>query len=1534
MKAFCTFLLCLVVSVTIHAQRQMETLDRGLVAISTSSGVFLSWRILGEEYYDTKYNVYRDGSLVNESPLSVSNYTDASGSTSSTYTVKAVVNEVEGTACSAVSVWSDQYLSVAMEDVYSRNGTKMNSSYELNDVSAADLDGDGEFELIVKRINADDTNDLFPVDNDSAYCIFEAYKLDGTKLWTIDCGPNLISSGHVETNIVAFDWDLDGKAELIMRAADGTILGDNTVVGDGTLNYRSYITHTSNMTYATTGDEFLVYMEGETAAPYQILEYPLKRFEDGETDLSTAWGDGYGHRSNKFFFGAPYLDGVNPSLFLARGIYTRHKMIAYDIDASTHELSVRWEWVNSTSSSPWYGQGYHNFGIADVDLDGRDEIVYGSMVIDDNGYGLHTCGLGHGDAQHTGNLNPFHKGLEIYTCNEDNPGSTYRDGTTGKIYYRYSDTNDVGRCMAANVSDDYFGSEMIDARSGLVISSVTGKSVQEGYTGMTMNNNIYWDGDLLSETFDYASCSNNLGVNGTVYKFGESTGIFVASGTYTNNGTKGNPSLQCDILGDWREELIVRSTDNMSLRIYTTTDETPWRNYTLLHDMQYRQAICWQMCGYNQPPHVSYFLGESEGITIAPPPVMTNGRTIIDSEITSSHNDLHILLCNTEGGTVTVTDGVTPYITTVNVPSHTQGSAPSEATADEYDITTTYSEYTLTGGVFSGTMRLVKQGEGILNFSGDQLYTGDTDLWGGTTNFSGSLVSTVNMMHFSNFNASGTFSKGIHQQYGSVLSVGGSDNLQTLSVDTLTLNFGATVEFDIYSDDFTADFITVNSLLTLGTLSVDNGPDLTSPVFSFVRHDAEDESTVSAGEYPLMLIDSDKIDGDISDISIDGLQGLKTELTQRNDTIYLVVYSLRDATDVTWTGTVNSDWDLATTANFINSEGEEDVFVNGDIVYINDDDAVSTTLTVTEEILPSEIIITNETTDFTIEGEYGITGTGSITKSGAGTLTINNDNNSFTGGVSIEGGSLVASSMPNETSENSAIGAYASGETILSLSNSSVLTTSAAVQMGSNIQIGSSNDDQATINTDYTFTMDGLLLGNTLVKSGSGTLAISGANTITKTIIEGGTISITNSSDDTYNGYLGEEVVLKDGTLTTCNNGYVYSSAAWNVNVPEGYSGTWNGDCRCEFSGDVTGAGELTVYAPSSSGSIPRCIFTGDWSAFTGTIYASTDGGDFQFSNSNGLPYATLDLSSGCTFTAYKAQNSTSYACQIAQVVGEGVLGTASSWTIGADTDFTFDGTFDTSASFTKVGSCTMTISGDNTISGTITISEGTIYLKKVGRSTRKLLGSGKLVINSGAKLVGAGNLYNRPTNLYGTLQPGYPGALTSNGCELCFNEKNLKVYEGSEMIFEIESASLYGKITDIATLSIEEACTITVTIDDSYSPSDGDTFQLWEAATNTVDSTMLTLSLPTLPDGYEWDTTEITSGVLSIKSTTAIRVINYSEPLECEVYNLLGMKVAIFSAYNNDIQQTINELSLEKGIYIVKAGNNGKTISRKYIKL
>ena len=453
----------------VAAQRQMETLDRGLVAVQTADGVFASWRIDGTEYYDTQYNLYRDGTRVNPEPLDVSNFTDAGGSLSSTYTVRAVVRGVEQDDSKPAKVWNQQYMEIPMGKIYSRRGTDITASYSLNDATAADLDGDGEYEIIVKRIY--DPDDLFDVPNDSAYAFFEAYKLDGTKLWAIDVGPNMINSGHVETNIIAYDWDLDGKAEVLMRATDGTIIRDaegrqQAVVGDLKANYRDQISHSGNMTYATAGNEYLIYMEGATAQLYgEPMEFPLKRFEAGESNLEAVWGDGYGHRSNKFFFGAPYLDGRKPSVFLARGIYTRHKMIAYDVNPQTHELTVRWRWNCSTGGSPWFGQGYHNYGIADVDWDGRDEIVYGSMVIDDNGKGLSTTGLGHGDAQHCSDFDPYRKGQEIFACNENAQGANYRDATTSQIYYMHHYGKD---CVCPSCQVTFHGYCLCDVARHLV----------------------------------------------------------------------------------------------------------------------------------------------------------------------------------------------------------------------------------------------------------------------------------------------------------------------------------------------------------------------------------------------------------------------------------------------------------------------------------------------------------------------------------------------------------------------------------------------------------------------------------------------------------------------------------------------------------------------------------------------------------------------------------------------------------------------------------------------------------------------------------------------------------------------------------------------------------------------------------------------------------------------------------------------------------------------------------------------------------
>ena len=412
------------------AQRPTDALDRGLVAVQTDGGVFCSWRILGEEYYGVEYNIYRDHEKLNSEPLNVSNYLDPGGNASSRYSVEAVVRGVPQAHSPEVETWTNNYLEVEMDH------GDLKSTYIPNDACCADVDGDGELEIILKFDNSSDANaGYLPGGYNGEYAIIEVYKLDGQKLWWIDLGPNMTDFQNNENNIIAYDWDGDGKAEVVLRAADGTTIHDKDdvtthVVGDPSKNYRPEGPNSGSF-FIHEGAEYLLYLNGETGEVYQEMEYPLKRLEDGETDLKKAWGDDYGHRSTKHFFGAPVLDGRKPSIFLARGIYTRHKMVALDVDPATHKLTERWRWNCNEPGSKWYGQGYHNYGIADVDWDGRDEIVFGSMVIDDNGKGLSTTGLGHGDAQHCSDFDPYTFGQEIFACNENLPGgNNFRDATT------------------------------------------------------------------------------------------------------------------------------------------------------------------------------------------------------------------------------------------------------------------------------------------------------------------------------------------------------------------------------------------------------------------------------------------------------------------------------------------------------------------------------------------------------------------------------------------------------------------------------------------------------------------------------------------------------------------------------------------------------------------------------------------------------------------------------------------------------------------------------------------------------------------------------------------------------------------------------------------------------------------------------------------------------------------------------------------------------------------------------------------------
>lgn len=1484
----------------VFAQRPMDRLDRGLVAVKTTPGVYVGWRIQGEEYYDTQYNLYRDGKKINEQPLDVSNYQDNAGTAASVYTVRAVVRGVEQEACAPVSVWGNSYLTIPMGRVYSRRGTDVTQQFELNDVSAADLDGDGEYELIVKRTNTLDSRDLFPVGNDSVYCCFEAYKLDGTKLWTIDCGPNMVSGSNVETNLVAYDWDGDGKAELLMRAADGTILPGNVVIGDIKKNYRDRISHSANLTYMTTGAEFLLYMEGATARLYNQREFPLKRLEAGETDLKKAWGDDTGHRCNKFFFGAPFLDGRHPSIFLGRGIYTRHKMIAYDVNPDTHELTERWRWNCNTSGSPWYGQGYHNYGIADVDWDGRDEIIYGSMVIDDNGKGLSTTGLGHGDAQHCGDLDPYRKGQEIFACLEESAGANYRDATTSKIYYRYSHGSDCGRCMAGNFTEDFLGSQMV-AGSGFT-SSVTAGSLGSSWSGITQNFCLYWDGDLCLESMDYTNIrdvTENGAGTPAVYKYGSNTPVFVASGTYTNNHTKGNPGLQCDLLGDWREEMVLRTTDNMALRVYTTTAVTPWRNYTLLHDMQYRQAIVWQMCGYNQPPHVSYFLGKAEGITCAPPPLTTNGRVEVTNRITTAMNDKHVLLASTAGGTVTVENGAKPYILTVNAFSHTTG------TDNNNNIPTSYTTYTLQGAPLTGEMRLVKQGCGTLALSAQShTYTGETSLWGGVTLFDGELPnSLVWMNRFAELHTSGRYPQGIRMEYGALLRIGQKTSEKSeVRVGHLDMNYGAIVEFDVYPESGTTDLMTVDGTLTLRKLGLSHGPAYGAPVFRFVNHSSKDKAVLSPGRY--LLVKAVQLDGSLSDVVVEGLLGMKYALVYEEGCLYLQVEEQRQASAVSWNGAQeNGLWNLADVPNFM-LDGKPDVFVTGDNVTF-DDAAEAYSVRLEGDLFPKTVTFRN-TKNYVLEGDGCLVGDAALTMEGSGRLTIS-ALNKHTGKTVLAGGTTVVNRLSDEQHVEGPLGLYTTATGKLEMKNGAVLLNNGNVSNGVSVTLGAGGGE---LQCNARFDMKGAFRGSgRLTKSGSGTLCMYESNSHKYTVLKEGTLAMMADGIS-----LGDTLILEGGIYQDMDNLYSYSSNGNNFSVRKGKTATLNLDSRCTYTGKLFGEGTLNVNVPNV-----RTQLQGDWSAFKGTLKPTNTQYGLTLDNGYGIPKATLNIPSGVTVT------NSGKTYRIGALTGAGTLGTLppftssgnNTWIVGSsDQNFSFSGKITGSGTaFTKVGAGEMKISGSNDFTGSCAISGGTLCLNNA-KATQPMLGTGVLTVGKGAVLSGQGALGNSTVTLESgaVLRPGVKENSMNGTLNFC--QHNLVVKAGATVQFSVISSKLHTALSDIGLLNIRG--TVKVVRLENSMLAEGDEIQLWTARQYSTQS-QPSLELDAPGEGLAWDTSELKDGKLKVVKATGIQPVSAEETVSCVVYAMDGAEVAHFTCSYASVDSGIKQCVESGHSYVVR---------------
>ena len=1517
------------------AQRIIDKLDRGLVAVKTTNGIFVSWRIQSDEYYDVTYNLYRDGSLVAEN-LTTSNYSDANGTTSSSYMVEAVKHGAKQPKSAAATPWSNSYL-----EITPKHDSSITSTLVPNDACCADVDGDGQVEILLKYDNQSEINASFPRGGyNGEYSIFECLKLDGTVLWWVNCGPNMGDFQNNEQNIVAYDWDLDGKAEAIMRAADGTTIhaadGKIYVIGDASKNYRAATGGGTNW-FMHEGAEYLVYMNGATGEPYVTMDYPLKRLEKGETDLNAAWGDGYGHRSSKYFFGAPYLDGRKPSIFLGRGIYTRHKFIAYDVDPATHQLVERWRWTNNQAGSPWYGQGYHNYAIVDVDWDGRDEIVWGSMVIDDNGKGLSTTGLGHGDAQHHGDFNPYVHGQEGFFCNEDRPSNNYRDLTTSKLYYRVEGSNDDGRSMAGNFCNSYPGAMGLSARDE-AISCVTNGHVS-GLTknNVTQNMRIYWDGDLCEETFDYTNGKNSAG---GIYKYGKGL-IATLTGSLTNNDTKGTPCYQGDIFGDWREEVIMRTSNNR-IRIYTTTIETPWRNYSLWYDHQYRNAMVWQMCGYNQPPHASYFLGELEGITAAPPALTMEGRTEIANGGTISNNDEEVITCETNDMIINITDGATPYLYIDNAPSWVQGSAPSEATSASYNIKYQYYTHTLQGGGFGGSTRVVKQGDGILTYpEKDMSYSGRTDVWAGTLNLNGSIANSplwLNRLTNLNTPAKLITVKSLIADYGSTTTIGGADAIGTfIATDSLKMGFGSRLKIDLYSDGTKADQIKTAKLI-IETKDWKSGPEYKQPVIEFNCHFASGEEKLATGQYNLGAVSA--VDGDIAKIKIEGIAKVKAGLAIENGNLVLNVEGVREATDIEWNATQSNIWDVATTENFVTHDEAHtpETFIEGDNIYFTDA-AQNTTVSIADgvEVKPANIYYTGSK-NYTIGGAGKITA-GTFYHNGTGTITMKNSN-TYTGGNHLTGGTTVVSSLSSATQAYGNLGGVVPG-TKFSIENGAVLQNTAAVTNGSIIRIVG----KGVIKTDASFTQQAALGGDTLVKTGAGAFNMTANLAAARTIVKGGNMD--------YSGNNYTKPVELQGTGSISGNGFLGSS----IYVAEGAKATLtltNTNYQA-YTGALTGTGQLTI---NPTNTVNRVSITGNWTNFKGTIVYNNTSILMPLKNS-GMPHATLNTGANTNIGIATSSDKASITYPIGKLIGSGTLrhkemnfgnqnGVSGNvtWKVGSTDlgDFTFNGAiYDAGGSnksnFEKVGDCAMTVGGSWVNSGTVTVSEGSMIL---GQGVT--LGKGALTVAEGATLTGMSSIIrstskghpftNSSVIINGALRVGSDGK--SSAGYWYFGTKPLtfgatgKLYVGVQKCATSETAPgcthIWGDESS-GSVTFKDGATICVYLDSTYDPiasigadeAKADSFMVFNFPKAIVGD--MKFELPELPEHYYWDTSKFNSGYLYIRYTGSVDMMGISsgEMVHVEVFASNGIEVASYVTTLAEVKSDFYRQSLPKGVYILR---------------
>jgi len=1450
------FILLIIVFITFpgnsSAQRKVEKLGRGIVATNTGGGtVYLSWRFFAQDPDNIGFNVYRSiggAAFVkrNTTPiLNFTNYSDTGASTTLTnsYYVTPVINGVEGAPCKPFtlpgSATAKSYFSIPLNNSFLAPLGLTAAAYMVEHIYVGDLDGDGEYDYVVKRLPINPVNNI----------MLEAYKSDGTFMWRVDLGKN-VEQGAPTHNpfVLVYDFDGDGKAEVMTRSGVGTKFADGVTIPTNSSGITDYRTLPAiSLGYMLNSDnvpEYISMVDGMTGKEITRTDNIPR---GPQANWTAFWGDNYGHRMNMSYAAIAYLDGVHPSIVTSRGHEDLSDFMA--LDYANKQFTVRWKWSprnNANTPSGYHWSDFHNIRVADVDGDGKDEIEYGINTMDDNGTPLYwgKNDTGHGDRFVIADIDPDRPGLECYAIQQaTNVLAVYYDAKTGERLKTWTSATpfDVGRGDASDMDPRYRGLEMYSYAHETMLDDKGEIIPNTTFPFPALS--IWWTGDLLREYLGAADGSGYMPIinkwNYTNQTNDRLFSMYNEGGSYTTTTPyAGRAALYGDILGDWREEVYCENSTHTEIRIFSSTTANTNRIYCLMQNPEYRLTI--PLKGYLPSTEVDYYLGT--GMSTPPMPPILDIKRIWKGT----------LINNTWDATTsnwTTNDSTSTYVSGDSVMFDLRGNLNtsiklSGSITPGYVVVNSPIDYTFGGtGSIDGATKLLKSGKSILTLATKCSYTGATKVDDGTlyvnARLSGSPV-TVNFNAY--IGGTDTIVQPVTLKNGAKIAPGTITTVGDLKFgSSLTLTGLNTCYFDI-TDDSTNIIKPSDKIEVTGNL-VFTGTN------NFVFNKLN--GVVKPGNYPLIK-HSGTFTGTLSSVNLSGLFGQKCALKDTLNTLWLVVSATRNSASVIWSGT-NANWDFLNTSDWLRA-GKSDVFALGDSVTFNSTGNAQNLVTLKGDLPIGQMTVETTTNDYSFNGTGNITGNGGITKNGTGVLKMLNSSNSYTGKTIINGGTLQVSELDLAGSKSSIGAATNTSPSYISLTNtklSYVGAYSSLTDRGITL-IGQDTLEQTT--SGRTVTLSGVIAGTgQLVKTGVGNLALMGINTYS-----GGTVIKTGNIDQGAASNFGSgTVTFLGGSVTVAGS---YPNTSWNINVPQSNTGTITAPDYCNFSGSLTGGGTLGIMVP-----FVRDEFSGNWSAFTGTINVTTDadGGDFRLNNVNGYANVAFNLAQAGVHMFYNAAVSSNNGAQTVNIGAlSGVANSAlydENWYIGfKNTDATFSGKI-YSNSLTKVGTGTFMLTDTCFYTANTTVSAGVLAL---GSSACL---KGALIVNSAGTVTGNGVIQGVGA-ISGTIAPGLNaiGKLTFNN-SVSFGSAGSTIIEAKKLPNANDVISSTGTITYNGTLNITNIGTTAFV--------SGDSIPIFKAAKYAGAFNSIVPATP--GDGLVWDTSALnTRGVLLVAKLLGIKTL------------------------------------------------------------